>query len=75
MNTGPKLAAFLASLTAWLNSRPDMLEMDMAGLLKNVVMLLQVDFVLYFYALQDQMRSSRAFEFFNCGNQVLIPRP
>jgi hypothetical protein len=44
-----------------------MLEMDMAGLLKNVVMLLQVDFVLYFYALQDQMRSSRAFEFFDVG--------
>jgi hypothetical protein len=30
-------------------------------------MLLQVDFVLYFYALQAQMRSSRAFEFFDVG--------
>jgi hypothetical protein len=44
-----------------------MLEMDMAGLLKNVVMLLQIDFVLYFYALQAQMRSSRGFEFFDVG--------
>jgi len=42
-----------------------MLEMDMAGLLKNVVMLLQVDFVPYFYALQAQIHASPAFENFD----------
>jgi hypothetical protein len=65
MNTGPKLAAFLASLTAWLNSRPDIVEMAMAGLLVNVVMLLQGDFVLYFSAFQVQISPSPAFEIFD----------
>jgi hypothetical protein len=65
MNTGPKLAAFLASLTAWLNSRPDIVEIAMAGLLVNVVMLLQDDFVCYFSAFQVQIHASPAFEIFD----------
>jgi hypothetical protein len=39
-----------------------MLEMAMAGLLVNVVMLLQGDFVLYFSAFQVQIHASPAFE-------------
>jgi hypothetical protein len=39
-----------------------MLEMAMAGLLINVVMLLQGDFVLYFSAFQVQISPIPAFE-------------
>jgi hypothetical protein len=37
-------------------------EIAMAGLLVNVVMLLQDDFVLYFSAFQVQIHASPAFE-------------